>query len=370
MIPHARPVLDGNEGRYLQECVETGYVSSVGPFVPRFEQHVAEATGSPGAVATSSGTAALHLALVACGVGPDDLVILPSYTFIASANAISQCGATPWLMDIDPDTWNLDPNLLRRWLKEAVRHGDCLIYDRRRVAAIMPVYTLGSPAGIDAIVAVAREFGLPVIADAAAAIGATHYRRPLGHLGADLSCLSFNGNKTVTCGGGGAVIGDPEKLRLVRHLSTTARAGEGYDHDRVGFNYRMTNLQAAVGCAQMERLPQKLKAKRRIQVRYDRELCGLSGVGPAPLSVGGACWLSSIALPNAPWLQRELREWGIEARSFWKPMHLQAPYRNAPATPMPVADAIWPTVLTLPCSTDLLDEEQGRVISVLKELLS
>jgi dTDP-4-amino-4,6-dideoxygalactose transaminase len=331
-------------------------------------------------VATSSGTTALHIALVACGVGPDDLVVLPSFTFIASANAISHCGAAPWLVDIDKETWSLDTKLLRRCLSEDTRRdGDRLLHraSGRRVAAIMPIYTLGSPSDMDAIVAIAREFGLRVVADAAAALGATYRGRALGQLGADLSGISFNGNKTVTSGGGGAVIGtDPELLRLVRHLCATARTSEEYVHDRVGYNYRMTNLQAAVGCAQMERLPQMLAAKRRIWARYERELKGLRGLGPLPLPPdgGSACWLAGITLsPPAPppaELQQMLRERGIEARTFWKPVHRQPPYRDAPASPMPVAEAVWPTVLSLPCSTDLSEGDQGRVIAALHELLS
>jgi hypothetical protein len=258
MIPLAVPNLAGNEARYLQDCVATNFVSSVGPFVRRFEEMVAAATGAADAVAVSSGTVGLHLALVTAGVGRDDLVILPALTFIASANAIAHCGATPWLLDVSAESWTLDPAALDRTLAaETERRGGRLLHraSGRRVAAVMPVHTLGHPADMDAIAAIAAHHRLAVIADGAAALGATYKGRRPAELGAALTVLSFNGNKTVTAGGGGAVIGtDAGLLGIARHLSTTARVGEAYEHDRVGYNYRMTSLQAAVGCAQMEQL--------------------------------------------------------------------------------------------------------------------
>ncbi|MBI2236402.1 MAG: aminotransferase class I/II-fold pyridoxal phosphate-dependent enzyme [Magnetospirillum sp.] len=380
MIPLCVPNLSGNEGHYLQQCIETTFVSSVGPFVRRFEEEVASACDSAGAVATSSGTTALHLALVAAGVGPGDLVVLPSYTFIASANAISHCGATPWLFDIDPASWTLDPALLAdRLAAETERRGDSLVHiaSGRRVAAVMPVYTLGTPADMDPIVMTAREFGLPVVADAAAAIGATYKGRALADMGADLSGISFNGNKTVTSGGGGAVIGnDADVLDLVRHLSSTARVGSDYSHDRIGYNYRMTNLQAAVGCAQMENMAAFVGAKRRIRATYDRELAGLPGVEPFPQPdwARSGCWFSGVVLsepaPPAEDVRQRLRTAGIEARPFWKPMHLQAPYADAPRTGMTVSDGLWHRVLTLPCSSNLSASEQAFVIDLLKEALA
>ena len=378
VIPITEPDLSGNEARYLQDCIASTYVSSVGPFVSRFERQVAEATGSADAVATSSGTTALHAALIAIGVAPGDLVLLPTFTFIASANAISHCGASPWLIDVDRGSWALDARLMRQALESDTRHdGERLVHvpTGRRVAAIMPVYALGSAAGMDQVVAVAREFRLPIVADAAAALGAVTRGRPVGQLGADLSVISFNGNKTVTSGGGGAVIGnDLGALKALRHLTSTARLGDDYTHDRVGYNYRMTNLQAAVGCAQMERWQDLVAAKRRIRARYDAALHGLNGIGAFPTDDDGACWLSGITLgPAAPPLgqvRQRLRDAGIEARPFWRPVHLQTPYLDAPATAMPVAEAIWQTVLTLPCSTGLSEADQDRVIAAIRSAVA
>ncbi|MBF0311278.1 MAG: DegT/DnrJ/EryC1/StrS family aminotransferase [Magnetococcales bacterium] len=381
MIPLAVPNLGGREGEYLQECVRSTFVSSVGPFVTRFEADVAREAGSAGSVATSAGTTALHAALTSVGVGAGDLVILPSYTFIASANAIAHCGALPWLFDVEAASWTLDAEQVAVALAlDTVREGAVLrhVGSGRRVAALMPVYTLGTPARMDRLTELARQYGLPVVADAAAALGARFQGKSLGELGADLTAFSFNGNKTVTCGGGGAICGDTgEYLRLARHLTTTARHGEEYDHDRVGFNYRMTNLQAAVGCAQLEQLPGFLAAKRAIRARYDAELADLPFLKPFPQPewAESACWFSGTVIDGAhrqgmARLRARLKEEGIEARSFWKPMHLQTPYAAAPRVATPVADALWERVLTLPCSTQLTSDEQGQVIATLRRLVS
>ncbi|MBF0629084.1 MAG: DegT/DnrJ/EryC1/StrS family aminotransferase [Magnetococcales bacterium] len=383
-IPLAVPDLTGNEARYLQECITSTFVSSVGPFVDRFEAMVALASGARGAVAVSSGTCGLHAALVAVGVESGDLVIVPSLTFIASANAVAHCGALPWLLDVDPATWNLDPEWLRHTLeRETVVGADGQVRHRasgRRVAAVMPVFTLGLPADMGAIVAVVRARGrIAVVVDGAAALGASHLGQPVAALGAELTVFSFNGNKTVTCGGGGAVVGqDPALVARVRHLTTTARLGAGYDHDQVGFNYRMTNLQAAVGCAQMERLAEFLAAKRRIRATYDQAFADLAdrvAPFPDPGESVGTCWFSGFVHQGAAdpveveRLRNRLQAEGIDARPFWKPIHLQKPYRNAPQTLQPVSERLWWRVVTLPCATGLPPEDQQRVIFAARQAL-
>ncbi|MBF0425879.1 MAG: aminotransferase class I/II-fold pyridoxal phosphate-dependent enzyme [Magnetococcales bacterium] len=383
MIPLAVPDLTGNEALYLQECIASTFVSSVGPFVDRFEAMVSAAAGSTRAVATSAGTTGLHAALTAVGVGRDDLVILPAFTFIGSANAIAHCGALPWLLDVESEGWTLDPEQLEIELcQRTERRGEREVIHRpsgRRVAAVMPVHVLGNPAEMDAIVAIARRHGLPVVADAAAALGARAHGRAIAALEAELTVFSFNGNKTVTCGGGGAVVGnDPALLDLVRHLTTTARHGEEYDHDRVGFNYRMTNLQAAVGCAQLERLDALVAAKQRIRARYDAACHDWPGVTPFPVPAWAksACWFSGVVLPEGlePAATRALygafRAAGVAARPFWKPIHLQLPYRDAPRTALPVSEAIAPRILTLPCSAGLTVAEQDHVIATADRLLA
>ena len=381
MIPLAIPNLDAQVGRYLEQCVTSTFVSSVGPFVSRFETMVATAAGAARAVATASGTAGLHAALVAVGVGRDDLVIMPSFTFIATANAVAYCAADPWLLDIEPAGWGLDPTLLAGTLeRETERRGDRLVHREsgRRVAAVLPVHTLGTPADMAPLVATARAFGLPVVADAAAALGATYRDAPVGQLGAELSVFSFNGNKTVTAGSGGAVVGDdPALLDLVRHLTTTARCGEDYDHDRVGFNYRMSNVEAAVGCAQLERLAEFVARKRAIRHAYDAAFADLPGVTPFPVPAGveSACWFSGVVLDQRSAeacraVRATLRERGIDARPFWKPVHLQRPFAHAPRTPQPVSERLWARVLTLPCSTGLTAAEQATVIAAVRQVLA
>jgi dTDP-4-amino-4,6-dideoxygalactose transaminase len=377
-IPLAIPVMGTAEARNLQACIDQNFVSSVGPFVTQFEAMVAESTGAVGAVATSAGTTGLHVALVALGVGRDDLVILPTFTFIASANAIAHCGAEPWLMDVAPDDWNLDLDQLDRELQcNAVRDGPILRHrvTGRRIAAIMPVYCLGTPLDFDRLNALADKWRLPVAVDAAAAIGVRWRGRPLAEAGT-LSVISFNGNKTVTAGGGGMVIGkDAELIRAVRHLTTTARTSTEYTHDRVGFNYRMTNLQAAVGCAQMERLTELVAAKRRIRAAYDAAFARIPGIALFPGGADSGCWMSGLVvedtrLPSIEALCAGLRERGIEGRSFWKPVHLQAPYASVPrAKSLAIAENLWRRVLTLPCSTNLTASDQTHVIEAVTDLL-
>ena len=378
MIPLAVPNLTGREAEYLQQCIETTFVSSVGPFVTRFEKMVAEAAGSSLAVATSAGTSGLHAALVAIGVEANDLVVLPSFTFIASANAIAYCGASPWLFDVAEESWTLDPALLAdRLAAETHQKDDCLVHKAtgRRVAAVMPVYTLGTPADMDAIIEIANDYNLPVVADGAAALGATYKGRSLGNFGGEFTVFSFNGNKTVTAGGGGAVVGeDADLMKLVRHLSTTAKVGEDYHHDRIGFNYRMTNIAAAVGCAQMERLAEFVAAKRKIQHSYNEALKNLPGVGifPQPEWAKGTCWLSGIIMPNiesAQALRNRLKENNIDARPFWKSIHLQPMFLNSPTTAQPISSGVWNRIVSLPCSTGLSEPEQEKVIETIQKAL-
>lgn len=374
MIPLAVPDVSGNEAAYLQECIQSTYVSSVGPFVKRFEAMLSESTGAADTVTTCSGTSALHLALTTVGVGRDDLVILPDLTFIASANAISHCGASPWLVDVRPDTWTLDVSALERLLVEQTRmDGKALIQGPtgRRIAAIMPTYTLGAPVDMDPLCALASRYGLPIVADGAAALGATYKGKPLARMGATLTAISFNGNKTVTSGGGGAIVGaDAALVARARHLGSTARLGSDYDHDAVGYNYRLTNIEAAVGCAQMERLPQFIAAKRHIRQSYDAAFAGHPMLATFPECPWGdsACWMSGAFLKpkaagRAAAIRSRLRDRGIDARPFWKPMHLQAPYATAPRGDVAVSTSLWQRILTLPCSVALSESDLQRTIA-------
>lgn len=377
MIPLAIPQVGEAEARNLKACVDENMVSSIGRFVTRLEDQIAAATGAVGGVATSSGTTGLHAALHVVGVGRDDLVLCPSFTFIASANAISQCGATPWLVDVDAD-WLMDLDQVETLLTQETVAGDEGRMHRatgRRVAALLPVHCLGNVPDMERLNRIAAAVGLPIVADAAAALGATLDGRPIGPL-ADLSVISLNGNKVVTAGGGGMVVGRSEALlKRVRHVTSTARVSADYSHDEVGFNYRMTNIQAAVGCAQMDRLDAFVARKRAIRARYDAAFADLPGATPFPLTPGGSAWFSGLALTaDAPLdvaaLVQGLRAANIEARPFWKPAHLQAPYAEAPAADLTRTDALWSRILTLPCSTSLTDEDQNRVIAAVRQLFA
>ena len=379
MIPLAVPNLEGNERKYLNQCIDTTFVSSVGEFVTRIEKVAAEKTGADYGVATSAGTTGLHLALMACNVGRDDIVISPSFTFIATANAVSHCGAINWLMDIEPETWTMDANLLEKELETKSEYRDGVLIHRpsgKRIAAIMPVYTLGNIPDMDKISAIAKKYNLPVIADAAAAVGAKYKGQDIGKL-ANLTVLSFNGNKTVTAGGGGMVLGNDEStMKKIKHVSTTARVTAEYDHDMVGYNYRMTNLQAAVACAQFERLESFLERKHYIREFYQRELADIKNISffPTPKNQESACWYSGIVLQsgNLDTVRKicaELKNLGVEARSFWKPVHLQKPYQNAyQSDTMEVTNNLWNKIVTLPCSTNITDEELKTVCDSLHKI--
>jgi perosamine synthetase len=380
MIPLAIPNMTGREQTYLNECIRTNMVSSVGPFVGRFEEMVARAAGAANAVATTSGTTALHAALTAVGVGQGDLVVIPSFTFIASANAVSHCGATPWLVDIDPSSWTIDPSCLDRALQNntQMRSGTCIhLPTNRRVVAIMPVHTLGLPADMDKVLSIANRYKLPVVADAAAALGARYLGKSIAATDAEFTVFSFNGNKTVTCGGGGAICTNNSQLAaVVRHLTTTARRGTDYTHDMIGFNYRLTNVQAAIGCAQMESLDEFVRAKRQISAAYDQAFADLSYASafPKPAWAEGACWFSGLHLhglsaSDVTKLQTALRESGIDARPFWKPVHLQQPYSDVPREELPTTEELWEHILTLPCSTSLTMAEQAQTIATTRALL-
>lgn len=374
MISLAVPNLTGNEKKYLDNCIDTTFVSSVGEYVTKFEQMVTEATGSMFAVATSAGTTGLHVALTAIGAKFNDLVIIPTFTFIASANSIAHSGAHPWLIDISESDWCLNPILVRSEIElHCEKRDGQLIYKPtgQRIAALMPVYTLGNIPNMRDMRSIADDYGIPLVVDAACAIGATVEGQDFGSL-ADLSVLSFNGNKTITCGGGGAVVGNSEELLShVRHLTTTARVWPDYDFDEVGFNYRMTNIQAAVGVAQMERLDSFIDIKRSVRRYYEEKLDSLAkekGLTFFPTTDGGSCWFSGIVLPEGSDLSvakdicAKLKDYGIEARSFWKPVHLQKPYKNCPKCNVDVAEKLWQRIITLPCSTNITEEELEIVV--------
>jgi dTDP-4-amino-4,6-dideoxygalactose transaminase len=373
-IPLAVPNIGPLEEARVTEAVRSGWVSTVGPDVTAFERRIAEVSGVADCAAVAAGTMGLHMALRVLGVRPGDLVIIPAYSFIATANAVAHAGAQPYMIDVAADSWTMDPEALRRALvNDCAVDADGTVRLRatgQRIAAVMPVYTNGHPADMDAINAVARPLGLPVIADAAASIGALYNGRPLGGE-ADLTSFSFNGNKTMTTGGGGAVVGpDAALVARVRHISTTARVGTDYEHDEVGFNYRLTNLEAALGLAQLDRLETFHVAKQKVADAYAGGLSDLEGVTmfPSPAWASRSVWFTGIVLDDrsamqVPQLIKALNDDGIGVRSFWKPLHMQRPYADCPRAALPVTEQVWPRALPLPCSTNLADDDIDYVIA-------
>ncbi|HEY8340288.1 MAG TPA: DegT/DnrJ/EryC1/StrS family aminotransferase [Egibacteraceae bacterium] len=367
-IPLAVPQLTGNESRYVQECLDSGFVSSVGPFVERFEREFAAAVGARHAVACASGTAALHVALQLSGAAPGRVVAVSDFTFIASANAIRYTGAEPLLVDSEPATWNLDTARLHDEVVRRARRGLPL------PAVIEVVHVLGHPADVEPLLDLRARFGIRLVEDAAEALGATYRAGPLagrwvGTVG-DVGCFSFNGNKIITTGGGGMIVtDDADTAARARHLTTQAKTpGVGYVHDEVGYNYRLTNVAAALGVAQLEQLPAFIAAKRRIAARYRQALEGVvaSAVPAAPWAAPSH-WLASVLLrddapPLTAVLQRLAAE-GVQARPLWPPLHQQAPYRDAARLGGAVGDDLYARGLSLPSSVGLTDDEQDHVVA-------
>ena len=360
-IPLTVPDLRGNESAYLERCLTQNWVSAAGPEVRVLEERMAALCDVRHAVATVNGTAALQLALIVAGVRPGDCVVVPDFTFAATANAVIHAGAQPLFADVTHDTWTLDPDCLAVAID---RHGE-------KIRAVVPVHALGHPADMMPIVDLARKHGIPVIEDAAGAIGARYRGSSVGGLG-DAAIFSFNGNKTVTAGGGGIIVTDREDWADRAHsLSTQAREGVAYRHTEVGFNYRMPNLNAALALAQLDRLDEMAAAKRSIAARYDAALAGHGYLRPMPRApwADSACWLYSVECADADRalsLVYHLRVEGIESRVAWLSLSEQKPYAGADTVLNGVSESISGRIVSLPCSSSLAPIDQDRVIAALR----
>ncbi len=380
-IPLCVPEIRGNEWAYVKDCLDTGWVSSVGSYVDRFERELAGYVGSPHAVAAVNGTSALHIALLLAGVEPDDEVLVSTITFIAPANAIRYANAWPVFVDADPDVWQMDPEKLAGFLERDCEGRDGVLRNRRtgrRVRAIMPVHILGHPCDLDPLLELARRYELAVIEDATESLGATYRGKAVGTLG-DSGCFSFNGNKLITTGGGGMLVtGREDWARRAKHLTTQAKTGDApteYIHDEVGYNYRLTNVLAAIGCAQLELLDEYVAAKLRISARYRDALADVPGLTMPPRAEWAAPvdWLFTVLVDEARYgtgsrdLLRRLGERKIQTRPLWEPMHLSQPHRGGPATDCSVAERLYRQALSLPCSVGLTETDQDRVIAALRE---
>jgi perosamine synthetase len=356
----AETLLDGNEAAYVNECVRTNWVSSAGSFVPRLEEAFAAAVGCRYAIACSSGTAALHLALAASGVSAGDEVIVPAFTMIATANAARYVGADPVLVDADHRTWNLDP----------ARLGDKLT---RRTRAIIAVHTYGQPAAMDELREFAARNRLILIEDAAEAHGARHQGRPAGSLG-DVAAFSLYGNKILTAGEGGIVSTNDARIAAVaRELRDHAFSPDRHFwHRRLGFNYRMTNLQAAVGLAQTERLDELVGRRAENARRYHAALAGVDGLTLQPQLAGGVSWMFGVVVGpelgcDRDELRRRLAARGVETRTFFVPLHLQPIYQARFAGQrFPTAEALGARGLYLPSGPSLTDDDIAYIADAIR----
>jgi len=378
-IPLAVPEIRGNEWRYVKECLDTAWVSSVGSYVDRFEQMVAQEAGTKYAMATVNGTSALHIALLVAGVQPEDEVLVSTLTFIAPVNAIRYVGAWPVFIDAEPAYWQMDPARVVEFLERDCRWSDGTLYNRRtgrRVTAVIPVHILGHPVDLDPILAVARKFGLKVIEDATEGLGATYKGSGLGCLG-DIGCFSFNGNKIITTGGGGMLVTNNEEwARKAKYLTTQAKDDPiEYVHGQVGYNYRLTNLLAAVGCAQMEQLAAYVAAKRKNAARYTEKLQNLPGIVPMRSAPWAAStfWMYTILVEEEKFgmdsrqLMHTLGTQKIQCRPLWQPIHQSPAHASKNVVAMPVAEQLARRGLSLPCSVGLTESDQDRVIAALVE---
>ena len=366
------PHLGGKEQEYVNEAFNTNWVAPLGPNVDSFEQQLTDYLSVNGVVSLSSGSGALHLALVALGIKTGDVVLCQSFTFAASAFPITYCGAIPVFVDSESDSWNMDPELLEQAIIEHIELG-------KIPAAIIVVHLYGMPAKMDEIISVAKKYGIPVIEDAAEALGSTFKNKPCGSFG-EAAILSFNGNKIITTSGGGAFASNnAELVKKVRHISAQAKEPAPYYlHKEIGYNYRMSNICAGIGRGQMEVLPERIKRRREIFEIYKDELGKIEGINF--LSEPDGCysnrWLTTILFSEQHFsvgkneaLRLHLEKQNIESRPLWKPLHQQPVFAENKAYINGVSDMLFATGLCLPSGSNLKDEVLEMVIAEIKSFL-
>jgi perosamine synthetase len=358
------PYFAGRENTYVKSCIDEGWVSSVGEFVNRFECELAASCGAAHAVVMVNGTCALHAALLAMGVQHGDEVLIPSLTFVATANAVMHAGAVPHFVDAEETSLGVDPVALREHLARIATMENGHARNQlsgRTIRALVPVHIFGHPCQLEHLAAIAKEWNLQLLEDATEAIGSTQGGRPVGSL--HTAVFSFNGNKIVTTGGGGAVVTNDAKLHArLKHLSTTAKLPHpwAFIHDEVGYNYRMPNLNAALGCAQLEQLPRFLVAKRALAKAYMQAFDGLLGarILPSPAGTESNYWLVTLLADHADevWLKGSLQALhtaGLMCRPVWQPLHLLPMYREYPHSDLSRTESLAQRILSLPSSVSL-----------------
>jgi perosamine synthetase len=359
------PRFSGNEWKYLKDCLDSTFVSSVGKFVDRFENDLASYCGAKHAVAVVNGTAALQVALRIAGVQNGNEVLVPALTFVATASAVVQSGATPHFIDSEERTLGVNPRALREYLTQISERRDALCVNRftgRVIRAVIPMHTFGHPVDLDGLMGVARDFNLILVEDAAESLGSLYHGRHTGTFGL-MGTLSFNGNKTITTGGGGAILtNDTELAKHAKHLTTTAKVPHrwNFDHDEIGYNYRLPNLNAALGCAQLEQLSGYLESKRRLYECYRTAFSqtGRVSVFGEPTGCRSNYWLQTLVLDESVAHKRDeilatTNAAGLMTRPAWNLLHRLVPYAKYPRMELPVAEALERRIVNLPSSSFL-----------------
>ncbi len=367
--------MSGNEWKYVKDCLDTGWVSSVGAYVDQFEKMSAEFAGTKYAVATSSGTTALHICLVMMGVNENDYVITPNITFIATCNSIKYTGANPIFIDADEKNWQMDLDLLESFLTNETeqKNGACYYKkDGKRIPVIMPVHVLGNICDMDRLMAIAAKHNLIVIEDSTEALGSYYKGKHAGSFGL-LGTFSYNGNKIITTGGGGMIVTNDEALaKKAKHLTTQAKSDPfEYVHDEIGYNYRLVNVAAAMGVAQMELLPAFLKRKKEIIAFYKKELLGVGDIEFQDISadVNPNWWLPTIKTSRQRDVLKILNDHKMQSRPFWVPMNqLRMFTGNIYYNKTDRSDFLYKHCLSIPCSTNITDAELKGVADKIKEV--
>ena len=370
MIPLSVPNLAGNEWLYIKDCLDTNWVSATGSYVDKFERLIAEYTQTKYAVAVSSGTTALHISLLLAGVEQNDLVITNNLTFVATANAIKYLKADPILMDITPNTWQIDTDLLTNFLNKECEIKNELCYhksSKRRVKALLPVHVLGNMAAMDELIVLSEKYNLTIVEDAAECLGSIYKQKHAGNWG-KMATLSFNGNKIITTGGGGMILTNDEALaKKAKHLTTQAKASSfDYFHDDLGYNYRLVNILAAMGVAQVEQLPSFVKRKQEISQRYSDKLMLIEGIKIQQINpdVVSNCWQYVALFPEKLKLIKYLQMQKIEIRPLWIPINRLPIFINdLYVSKHNHSSKISEMGLMLPCSTSITDHEIDEVIN-------
>jgi perosamine synthetase len=360
------PEFDGNEWNYVKECIDTNFVSSVGKYVDKFERDLEEYTGSKHAIAVTNGTSALHISLLLAGVEPGDEVLIPALTFVATANAVVYCGGNPHFVDSEEDSLGIDHVKLRSYLRSTTTVNEGVCRNRksgRVVRAIVPMHTFGHPSRIEELLDVCSEFSITMVEDAAESLGSFYKQKHTGTFGL-LGTLSFNGNKIITTGGGGAILtSDSELARKAKHLTTTAKDSHKwrYSHDQIGYNYRLPNLNAALGCAQLENIEKKIQRKRRLYELYEKAFTPISGIKvfQENLDCRSNYWLQTLLLdPQKSNMRDQILhladELGLQLRPAWDLISGLLPYKHFQRMELDSSEDLSKRIINIPSSPGIV----------------